>query len=149
MATLRSDVQKLFPLKSTKDVLALFRKQMESDVPDLALISITTGLCFYIYNRLLAFSMLFEFISWVLWSNHAGLLIVHVCDTKYFVFEPIPFKYDVHNKTFCHSKNCFARKGTHFVDMNSVRWLIWNANPIPKFIYFSPFDRYDRKHSNQ
>lgn len=44
MATLRSDVQKLFPLKNTKDVLALFRKQMESDVPDLALISITTGL---------------------------------------------------------------------------------------------------------
>ncbi|KAJ6646258.1 Menin [Pseudolycoriella hygida] len=34
----------LFPLKSTKDVLALFRKQMESDGPDLALISITTGM---------------------------------------------------------------------------------------------------------
>lgn len=48
MATLRSDLQKLFPLKSTKDVLALFRKQMESDVPDLALISITTGLFPYI-----------------------------------------------------------------------------------------------------
>lgn len=47
MATLRSDVQKLFPLKNTKDVLALFRKQMESDVPDLALISITTGLLLY------------------------------------------------------------------------------------------------------
>lgn len=64
MAALRSDVQKLFPLKSTKDVLALFRKQMESDVPDLALISITTGFCFsYLYcgNRWI-FRHLIEFI---------------------------------------------------------------------------------------
>lgn len=43
MATLRGDVQKLFPLKNIKDVLALFRKQMESDV-DLALVSIVTGI---------------------------------------------------------------------------------------------------------
>lgn len=52
MATLRSDVQKLFPLKSTKDVLALFRKQMDSDVPDLALISITTGLFLFVTGLL-------------------------------------------------------------------------------------------------
>lgn len=48
MAALRSDIQKSFPLKSTKDVLDLVRKQMDSDVPDLALISITTGLFLYI-----------------------------------------------------------------------------------------------------
>lgn len=52
MAALRSDVQKSFPLKSTKDVLELVRKQMESDVgPDLALISITTGLFSHITAR--------------------------------------------------------------------------------------------------
>lgn len=44
MAALKGDLAKLFPLKSTTDVVLFFRKHLESDgEPDLALLSIITG----------------------------------------------------------------------------------------------------------
>lgn len=84
MATLRSDVQKLFPLKSTKDVLQLFRKQMESDVPDLALISITTGS--FHCNRLLdVFSCLYFFCF--KYETEPALCVSMFSERNYYAFE--------------------------------------------------------------
>lgn len=45
MATFRGDIHKLFPLKSTGDVVKLFRQHLDNtNEPDLALLSIVTGI---------------------------------------------------------------------------------------------------------